>query len=129
MSAPTESLVPPLVRVFYNSACPICDAGIKYLQTKTRDANVSYEDVHLDHTLLAQLNVPIDVVRERLHVIDEHQQLQVGIDAFITIWRHSERGQWKARFFSTPVIHLVSSWLYNALARCLYRWNRSKNRW
>ncbi len=129
MSKPSVLEKAPAIRVFYNSACPICNAGIKHQRSKTSDVEVSYEDVHLDHTLLAHLNVPINAVRERLHVIDEHHRVQVGIDAFIAIWHHSEGEQWKARFLSLPGIHGVASILYNILARCLFSWNQWKKRW
>ncbi len=120
---------PNTIRVFYNSACPVCNAGIKSQKGKTSDSVVEYEDVHLDNDLAAQLDAPLAFIRERLHVVDENQQVQVGIDAFITIWRHSPKERWKAKFFSLPGLHALAVVGYNVFARGLYRWNQSKNHW
>ena len=126
MDEPTQA---DTIRVYYNSACPVCNAGIKSQKTKTDNSNVDYDDVHLDHSLAKQLNAPLEFVRERLHVVDENQQLQVGMDAFITIWRHSPKEHWKATLFSLPGLHGLSVMAYNTFARGLYRWNRFKGRW
>jgi len=124
-----EANKPDTIRVFYNSACPVCNAGIKSQQKKSSISKVEYEDVHLDNDLAEQLNAPLEFVRERLHVVDENQQLQVGMDAFITIWRHSPKERWKATLFSLPGVHAVSVLGYNVFARGLYRWNQSKKHW
>jgi predicted DCC family thiol-disulfide oxidoreductase YuxK len=68
-------------------------------------------------------------VRKRLHLVDQNGELKVGIDAFIVLWKISESGQWKARFFSFPIIHGLSSLCYNSFAWLLYRWNRLVNHW
>jgi len=119
------------IRVFYNSACPVCDSGIKSQQrkTKTSDCTVSYQDVHLDNQLVKQVNAPLAFVRERLHVVDENQQVQVGLDAFITIWRHSPNERWKATLLGLPGIHGLGVIAYNGFARLLYRWNKKHKRW
>ncbi|MEE9334302.1 MAG: DUF393 domain-containing protein [Granulosicoccaceae bacterium] len=120
---------PDPIRVFYNSACPVCNAGIKSQRGKTSDSVVVYEDVYLNNQLAEQLNAPLALVRERLHVVDEHQQVQLGLDAFITIWRHSPKERWKAKLFSLPGIYAVAVVGYKLFARGLYRWNQSKNHW
>jgi predicted DCC family thiol-disulfide oxidoreductase YuxK len=129
MSTPPSPKQAPTIRVFFNSACPVCSAGIHYQQSKPSVANVTYEDVHLDPALLEHINTPIEIVRERLHVVDEHQQVQVGLDAFITIWRHSKGELWKAKLLSLPGVYFVASNFYKLFARLLYQWNLSKKRW
>ncbi len=78
MNEPSQGAGSQTIRVFYNSACPVCNAGINYQQRKTTDSVVEYEDVHVDEQLAAELGAPWDFVRERLHVIDENQQIQGG---------------------------------------------------
>ena len=120
---------PDIIRVFYNSACPVCNAGIKSQQGKASDTAVEYEDVHLDNDLAKHLNAPLAFVRERLHVVDENQQVQVGLNAFITIWRHSPEERWKAKLFSLPGVHAIAVVGYKLFARGLYHWNQSKGHW
>ncbi len=132
MNEPTHkgsSTEPDTIRVFYNSACPVCNAGIKSQQGKTSDSAIEYEDVHLDNNLAHKLKAPLAFVRERLHVVDERQQIRVGLDAFITIWRHSPKERWKAKLFSLPGFHAIAVVGYNLFARVLYRWNQSRNHW
>ena len=76
----------PTLRVYYNSACPVCRAGIEQQKGKMQGCPVEWQDVHTDHERVKQLNADLNFVRKRLHVIDEHGKLNIGFDAFLTIW-------------------------------------------
>lgn len=119
----------PTIKVFFNSACPVCDAGISSQKNKMGNCGVAWQDVHLDNDLVNDLNADLDFVRERLHVIDENGELQVGFDAFITIWRHSPKEHWKAKLSSLPLLKPLLNIVYNIFASVLYRWNKSKKHW
>jgi len=119
----------PLIKVFFNSACPVCNAGISSQKKKTIACKVEWKDVHLDHELVKELTADLEYVRERLHVIDESGQLKVGYDAFITLWNHSPNEKWKAKLSSLPVINQTLNIIYNIFAKLLYKWNRHKNHW
>ena len=119
----------PKIRVFFNSACPVCNAGISAQKKKKSVCPVEWQDVHLDNELVEDLDAPLEFVRERLHVVDENGKLQVGYDAFITIWRNSPGEKWKASLSSLPLIKPLLNAAYNVFARALYRWNRSRNHW
>ena len=86
-------------------------------------------DVHTSPSLADDIGKPLEVVRQSLHVQDSDARLHVGMDAFIAIWQHSEKEQYKARLFSLPVIYPIACWVYNRFARFLYRWNRYKGHW
>lgn len=117
------------VRVIYNSACPVCNAGIESQKKKRPICGVEWQDVHLDHELAKHTCANLEFVRERLHVIDEHGDLQIGLNAFIAIWRNTETEQWKAKFCTLPIIHPTLSGLYNLFARQLYLWDKRNNHW
>jgi predicted DCC family thiol-disulfide oxidoreductase YuxK len=117
------------ISVFFNSACPVCNAGIAAQRKRMQGCAVRWRDVHTDMNARREIASDLEFVRERLHVIDERGNIRVGMDAFQDIWRHSPGEQWKARFVGVPVIKQTSNWAYNAFARCLYRWNRRKSRW
>lgn len=117
------------IRVYYNSACPVCRAGIEQQKTKMPSCPVQWQDVHTDNTLVKELNADLAFVRERLHVVDEHGKLNIGFDAFLTIWRHSPKEQWKASLLGLPIIKPIMRVLYNLFAKLLYIWNRSKKHW
>lgn len=117
------------LKVYYNSACPVCNAGIKNQQGKMPGCAVEWKDVHSNTRLVAEIGSDIEFVRERLHVVDQQGKLHVGWDALLTIWQHSPHEQWKAAWFGLPVIRQAGRIAYNLFAAGLYRWNRMKKHW
>ena len=117
------------IRVYYNSACPVCNAGITHQRRKMAGCAVQWRDVHRDLDARREVAADLEFVRERLHVIDESGRIRSGVDAFEVIWRHSPHEQWKARLITSPVVRPVTTVLYNAFARLLYRWNRWMRHW
>lgn len=117
------------IRVYYNSACPVCNAGIKRQKRLMAGCPVVWKDVHADEAAREEIPAELEFVRERLHAVDWNGDLQVGFDAFLAIWRRSPGERWKAQLFGLPVIRQLATLGYNAFARALYRWNRHKARW
>ncbi len=117
------------IKVFFNSACPVCDAGIQGQKKKMESCAVEWQDVHIDNELVKHLDADLEFVRERLHVIDENGNLCIGYEAFIAIWRSSPDEQWKATLSSIPVFRQALNILYNLCAKFLYQRNKSKNHW
>ncbi len=119
----------PKIRVYFNSACPVCNAGISAQKKKPATCGVEWEDVHLDNEKVKVLNADLEFVRERLHVIDTDGNLRVGYEAFIVIWENSPRETWKAKISKLPLIRWLLNKIYNLVAWCLYKWNRAKKHW
>ena len=125
-----------VINVFYNSACPVCNAGIHLQQKRMTSCAINapkivWNDVHINNQLICQLksDADLDFVRKRLHVKDAEGKVQVGIDAFITLWSHSPGESWKANLVSLPFIHGLATAIYNVFAFCLFHWNRSRSHW
>lgn len=117
------------LKVYYNSACPVCKAGIESQKGKSSQCEIQWQDVHQDESLVQEVNAELEFVRERLHVVDADGRLQVGFEAFLTIWRNSPRETWKAKLFSLPGLRQFGNFAYKLFARLLYRWNRAKKHW
>lgn len=115
--------------VYYNSACPVCKAGINSQQQKDSACAIEWNDIHNDPERLAEYDAELEFVRKRLHVVDKNGEMQIGFDAFLALWRQSPSEQWKAKFFSLPVIKQVCRLAYNWFAYLLYRWNKANNHW
>ena len=94
-----------------------------------QECNVDWLDVHSNTESRKDISADLEFIRERLHAIDENGNVQVGIDAFITIWTHSPGERWKASLISLPVIRQLATFGYNIFARLLYKWNRGRGRW
>ncbi len=117
------------LNVYYNSACPVCDAGINSQKNKSSECAIQWNDVHQQNDLAEEVSAALETVRERLHVIDENNNLHVGIEAFIVIWNNSPKEKWKARVLSLPLIRPMANIAYNGFARLLYKWNRRRGSW
>lgn len=117
------------VKVYYNSACPVCKAGIEGQMKKDSVCEIQWNDVHKENGLVSQIGSDLEFVRERLHVVDEQGNLNVGFDAFLVIWRNSPTETWKAGFFRLPVIRHLGRVAYNLFAAALYKWNKAKKHW
>lgn len=117
------------IRVYYNSACPVCNAGIERQKRIMAACSVAWKDVHADRDARGELDAELEFVRERLHAVDGQGNVHVGFDAFLLIWRHSPGERRKARLFGLPVIRQLAGLGYNVFAWLLYRFNRLRGRW
>lgn len=121
----------PKLKVYYNSACPVCDAGIEGQRNRMTNcgADVEWVDIHRDVEAVNEIGAEQEFVRERLHVVDERGQVNIGSDAFAVLWRHTPRQKWLARLVRLPILAPFARALYNLFAAGLYAWNRSRKRW
>jgi predicted DCC family thiol-disulfide oxidoreductase YuxK len=118
-------------KVYYNSACPVCYAGIKLQRRKLRGcpARVDWIDVHSDNAAAGEIGADLEFVRERLHVVDDSGEIRVGSEAFSALWKLTPHQGWLAGLSALPVIRTLFRWAYNGFAAALYRWNRRRGRW
>ena len=117
----------PVATVYYNSACPVCDAGIRSQQGRVQGCELNWVDVHEHPEALESLGLDLEAVRERLHVREADGRLRVGADALGALWERSPGQRWLA--WCTRRARWLSEPLYNAFARVLYRWNRRRGHW
>jgi predicted DCC family thiol-disulfide oxidoreductase YuxK len=119
-------------KVYYNSACPVCNAGIED-QRKRMEArgirDVEWIDVHAHPEAVEQVGSPLEQVRERLHVKAADGPLEVGADAFTRLWLQTPGQRWLGKLLRLPVFKQITHVVYNAFARLLYLWNRAKGHW
>jgi predicted DCC family thiol-disulfide oxidoreductase YuxK len=120
---------PARTTVYYNSACPVCDAGIRSQRGRMAACDVQWVDVHARSEAVQVLGAPLEDVRKRLHVTDEKGRVCVGIDALAELWSRSPRQRWLARLVRLPGVHWVSRHGYDLFAEALYRWNRRRGHW
>lgn len=119
----------PAATVYYNSACPVCDAGICALRERlAADKEVQWVDVHRHPEVLGALGLELEAVRERLHMADGDGRMQVGADAVAAALRRVPRWGWLAALRWRGG-RRITDLAYNAFARRLYRWNRAQGHW
>jgi len=122
-----------LLTVWYNTRCPVCDAGIRRQKSRLVEAvkagRIEFLDINLKPDALACFGASVDDVRRRLHATDAHGQLLVGADVAIAVWQATPGEGWLATLFGNPVALPLTRFVYDRFADLLYSWNRRKGRW
>ena len=120
-------------KVYYNSACPVCNAGIKdqrqHMEKCGINNDIEWVDVHNNPDAVSEVGSSLEQVRERLYVKDDNGELNIGIDAIIRLWQQTPDQRWLAKLFQSPVIRPIARLAYNGFAKLLYCWNRALKHW
>jgi predicted DCC family thiol-disulfide oxidoreductase YuxK len=119
--------------VWYNTRCPVCNAGINRQRNKLLAAvqagTIEFRDINLEPEALAGHGASLADVRRRLHATDDAGRLLVGADVAIAVWRLTPGERWLAALFGNPVVRPLTRFAYDRFADLLYAWNRRKGRW
>ncbi|MBC8049602.1 MAG: DUF393 domain-containing protein [Chitinophagales bacterium] len=119
--------------VWYNTKCPVCDAGIDWQRNRlvaaARSGAIAFRDINLEPEALARFGASIEDVRKRLHGVDAAGSLFVGADCASEMWLRTPGDAWLGRLTKAPVIRSVARVAYNGFAHLLYVWNRRKGHW
>ncbi|WP_179295202.1 DCC1-like thiol-disulfide oxidoreductase family protein [Mesorhizobium sp. WSM3868] len=123
----------PLLTVWYNTRCPVCDAGIKRQKRRLIEAvksgRVEFRDINFEPQALSAFGASLEDVRRRLHATDAEGKLLVGADVAIAVWRLTPGEGWLATLFGNPAVLRLTRFVYDRLADLLYAWNRRTGRW
>jgi predicted DCC family thiol-disulfide oxidoreductase YuxK len=123
----------PALTVWYNTRCPVCDAGIDRQRNKLISAveagTIAFRDINLEPDALARYGVSLEDVRRRLHATDDAGRLLVGADVVIAVWRLTPGETWLATLAGNALMRPVTRFVYDRFADLLYAWNRRKRRW
>ncbi|MDR7032625.1 DCC1-like thiol-disulfide oxidoreductase family protein [Mesorhizobium sp. BE184] len=119
--------------VWYNTRCPVCDAGIRRQKRRLIEAVkagfIEFRDINLEPCALARFGASVDDIRRRLHATDDGGNLLVGADVMFAIWRRTPGEGWIAGLLGNPLTAPVTRFLYDRFAELLFAWNRRHGRW
>jgi predicted DCC family thiol-disulfide oxidoreductase YuxK len=119
--------------VWYNTKCPICNAGINRQRNRLVRASqagaIDFRDINLEPDALSRFGVRVNDIRRRLHATDEDGRIYVGVDCAIEIWRRTPGDERLARIVGLPAVRQISGLGYDLFADLLYVWNRLMGRW
>jgi len=123
----------PLLTVWYNTRCPVCDAGINRQKRRLIEAvkagRVEFRDINFEPEALSAFGASLEDIRRRLHATDAAGRLLVGADVAIAVWRLTPGEGWLASLFGNPAALPLTRFAYDRFADLLYAWNRRKGRW
>ncbi|NOJ44537.1 thiol-disulfide oxidoreductase DCC family protein [Bradyrhizobium australiense] len=119
--------------VWYNTPCPVCDAGIDWQRNKLlaamRAGAIEFKDINDEPDALGRYGATVDDVRRRLHATDETGRLIVGTDVAVASWRLTPGEGWLATLFGSRVMLPLTRFFYDRFADLLFTWNKSRGRW
>lgn len=128
-----EQRTKPLLTVWYNTRCPVCDAGISRQKRRLIEAvkagRIVFRDINLEPAALAGFGASLEDIRRRLHATDADGRLLVGADVAIAVWQATPGEGWLATVFGNPVALPLTRFAYDRFADLLYAWNRRNGRW
>jgi predicted DCC family thiol-disulfide oxidoreductase YuxK len=123
----------PRLTVWYNTRCPVCDAGIDRQRNKllaaVKAGTIAFRDINLEPDALAVHGASLEDIRRRLHATDEAGRLLVGADVAIAVWRLTPGEGWLAALFGNRAMRPLTRLVYDRFADVLYAWNRRKGHW
>lgn len=123
----------PLLTVWYNTRCPVCDAGITRQKRRLIEAvkagRVEFIDINLEPDALARHGASLEDIRRRLHATDADGRLLVGADVAIAVWRLTPGEGWLSTLFGNRLALPLTRFAYDRFADLLYAWNRRNGRW
>ncbi|MBI2255160.1 MAG: DUF393 domain-containing protein [Proteobacteria bacterium] len=117
--------------VYYNSACPVCKAGIDSQRDRMErlQSDADWKDIATDNNLVCEIGAELDMVRHSLHVRDESGTIFVGADAIARLMMETPGQAWLGRLMMWRPFRPVSRWLYDRFADRLFAWNKRHGRW
>ena len=105
-----------MIKVFYDGKCGMCSREIRhYMKISPRETFI-WRDIANEPQHLKEINVSQSYALKRLHVIDQDGKIQIGVDAFIAIWRKIPRWRLLAFLCAMPGIKFTLGVLYNKFA-------------
>ncbi|WP_296742128.1 thiol-disulfide oxidoreductase DCC family protein [Mesorhizobium sp.] len=123
----------PRLTVWYNTRCPVCDAGIsrqkRRLIETVKAGRIEFRDINIEPTALSAFDASLEDIRRRLHATDAEGRLLVGADVAVAVWRMTPGEGWLATLFGNPVALPLTRFAYDRFADLLYAWNRCRGRW
>ena len=123
----------PSLTVWYNTRCPVCDAGISRQKRRLIDAvkagRIEFRDINFEPDALAAYGASLEDIRRRLHATDTDGRLLVGADVAVATWRATPGEGWLASLFGNAAMRPPTHFAYDRFADLLYAWNRRKGRW
>ncbi|MBR0753036.1 DUF393 domain-containing protein [Bradyrhizobium jicamae] len=123
----------PQLTVWYNTRCPVCDAGIDWQRNKllaaVRAGSIAFKDINEQPDALTAHGATLDDIRRRLHATDEAGRLIVGADVAIAIWRRTPGEGWIAALLGNRLVLPLTRFVYDRFADVLFAWNKRNNRW
>ena len=87
LSTKTDPTKTPKVTCFHDGECPICNIEINAMKKLDKAGNINWVDISQDKAALAEAGLTYKQTMDRMHVIDENNQIKSGVVGFLQVWK------------------------------------------
>ena len=108
------------MKVYYDDKCSLCKREINYYKKKGFK-NIKWLGIHKNEKILDFRKITKEDYLKRMHVIDDDNQIKVGVDAFIAIWKKDSRFNYLAKIVGFLPIKIFASLIYTIFAYIRYK--------
>ena len=105
-----------MITVFYDGKCGLCSKEINHYRKIAPAGIFNWQDITESAVELEKEGITLAEGLKLLHARDAEQQLHVGVDAFILIWKQLKRWRLLAFVISLPGIKHISNLAYRNFA-------------
>ncbi len=121
----------PQLTVWYNTSCPVCDAGIDWQRNRllaaVRAGTVEFKDINEAARRAGALMAPASTTSGGGCTRPTKQgALIVGADVAIALWRLTPGEGWLAALLGNRVTLPVTRFVYDRFADLLFAWNKRR---
>lgn len=113
--------------VFFDGSCPICEKEIRHYKSIDHRQKLQWIDISIETPLLNRHGVSYDDAMRKLHVVNTHCEIKMGIDGFIVIWQQRPKYCFLAKFIETSHLTKTLRFFYGIFAQWRYRQSQQRS--
>ena len=76
------------ITCFHDGDCPLCNLEINAMKKLDKNGNIEWVDINQNQAALEKAGLTYKQAMDRLHIIDENQQIQSGVKGFMQVWKY-----------------------------------------
>jgi len=78
----------PKAICFHDGDCPLCKIEVKAMQKMDKTNAIRWVDITKDKQALEEAGINYQQAMDRIHVLDDQQQMLTGVKGFMAVWQH-----------------------------------------
>ena len=112
------------MKVYYDDNCKVCAREIKFYK-KLGIKNINWVGIHKNNSSFSDKKK--EELLKKLHVIDDNDEIKVGVEAFIALWKKHNYLKYLAFFVNIYFIKILMIIIYNLFANYRYKLKYKSN--
>lgn len=110
--------------VFYDDACPLCDAEIEHYKKIEEVHKISWLGIHSRWDEIEHYGLSKETLLRRIHAVRSNGEVISGAEAFVLIWKSLRYYHWLGRAVSACRLVPMLDYFYKYFAEWRYKKNQ-----